>query len=438
MTAGSGGVAGGAEFDAGDGFGYWSYTDPSGCISAGVPTTDARPMPNGMPDMDPIYFGITKLFLGSQNTAGMLDPNAWQTIGFDLDGVCTNSDTCMAEMGNVSCKSATKIIPFDGDDCRDNTFGRFEYDVATIPSVGAVYKLNDDAFNCGLCHGTFNFLIKVSSYNGGAEDDQVRVDTYPSPGLEAPLGQDCTNTELCWLSNMPWTIETDSMPNPAPGPDLPPANLFDDNAFVHDGYLIIHLPPDAKFWFPTGPGASINTFPLVLQSGIVVAAIGQGQDGTWQLTDGTIAGRTKSQDIISGFALVGLCQNTDPSNYSLMTSYVAANLDILADGTTDATMKCDALSVGIGFLAQEATAGKLQDVTPLNPCAAGAAGTAGAAGSAGSGGLSAARAGRSRRPGSSPTQDPAPTSRRRAPRRRAASVHDRTKVDGGARPRGGA
>jgi hypothetical protein len=388
-----------ASSSGGTGLGFWSGPNQDGCLSASYPTSDQRPAPGDTTEIPPIYLAISRLWLGSQNLSGQLDKNAWQDFGFDLDHTCTLSPTCNPDADPVSCQRKISSVPPDGNNCRDNNFGRFEYFVVGVPEIGKKYGLNDDTFNCGLCFGKYNILIRLSGYNGQPNDDQVRVDLYDSPGLEMPLNFACDSTataQLCWLPDSPFLINRASMASPQDGPALSDAVLNDAQAYVRDGYVVVQLPERATLNFP-GKSDGHRTYPLTLTRGLVTAKVNKSADGTWQLSDGVIAGRVKGDDVIQGFRRLGFCES-DPF-YGTMTSYVAANLDIYSDPAASSDVDCDSISMAVAFTAGQATPGKLADVDPLVDCpsdtvggsggAAGAGGEAGAGGDAGAGGLKA-------------------------------------------------
>jgi hypothetical protein len=307
--------------------------------------------------------------IGSLNAAGQLDSNAWQDLGYDLDDTCTGSDTCEGADSPPSCNPTVPQISTDGHYCRDNTFGRLEYVASLIPELTKKYGLSDDAFNCALCVGDYNFVVKISGYNGQPDDDAVRLDLYPSPGLEKILPWDCSKpdwvTHPCFTPDLTWTIQDTSVTAPRGGPDLPDSKLADPNAYVKDGYLVGQLPPDTLFWFP-GYNALVVAFPLKLRSATVSGKLARGPDGVWRITDGMIGGRSSEQDMVHGFRLMGFCES-DP-NYAVMTDFVHKNLDVTGDGTKDPSVTCDAMSVGLAFTAQGATVGKLAHVDPLAEC----------------------------------------------------------------------
>lgn len=359
-----------AGVEAKNGVGWWSGPGADGCFSARFPRPEDRPAPSAAPNIEPVFLALRTMRIGSLDESGTLDPNAWQTIGFDLDGTCTGSDSCPSRgEPTVSCAPGSAQVARDGRLCRDNTFGRLEYTVQLVPEVSKKYGLNDDAFNCALCVGHYNFLIKLSGYNGTVNDDKVRVDLYPSPGLEAPLPWDCADpswkTRPCFTADQPWTIRADSVLGSTEGTAVGPSRIFDDSAYVRDGYLVIRLPEDTLFWFP-GDKAAAVAFPLKLQKGIVTGKVERGPDGVFRLTDGIIAGRARREDMLESFRLIGFCA-TDP-NFPLMQEFLTGNMDLLADGTSDPSRPCDAMSVGLAFTGVQAKPGRLEAVKPLVEC----------------------------------------------------------------------
>ena len=353
------------------GIGWWSENDGRGCFSAGMPRPEDRPKPGSDEDRGPIVLAISSMRLGSLNEQGAVDPNAWQDIGLDLDGVCTASETCTSDDPPPSCKAGASQLPRDGRYCRDNTFGKLEYSAALVPQLAKKYGLSDDAFNCALCVGHYTFLIRITGYNGQPNDDRVRIDLYPSPGLEKPLPWDCSQpswaTQPCFTPDMPWTVQEEVLAEKRGGPDLPDSKIFSADAYVRDGYLVTELPEDTLFWFPGYKGLVV-AYPIRLQKGIVVGKLIEGQDKIWRIEDGIIAGRARQKDVVDGFRLIGFCDTNDKDSYELMTTFVNDNLDVLADGRSDPNVPCDAMSMGVAFVARQARAGRPEAVAPLVEC----------------------------------------------------------------------
>lgn len=353
------------------GVGWWSKNDKRGCFSAGMPRPEDRPTPKGDRDLGPIVVAVASMRLGSVDEQGVVDQNAWQEMGFDIDGVCTASETCPSEDPPPSCKAGASQLPRDGKYCRDNTFGKLEYSAALVPQLSKKYGLSDDAFNCALCVGHYTFLIKVTGYSGEPDDDRVRVDLYPSPGLEKPLPWDCSQpswvNQPCFTPDMPWTVLEDPLVDKRGGPDLPDSKISDDNAYVRDGYVVMQLPQNTLVWFPGYKGLVV-AYPIRVQKGLVVGKLAKGADNVWSISDGVIAGRAKKEDIVGGFRLIGFCETNDKDNYELMNTFINDNLDVLADGRSDPNAPCDAMSIGVLFTARQAKAGKTDTVAPLVEC----------------------------------------------------------------------
>ena len=51
-----------------------------------------------------------------------------------------------------------------------------------------------------------------------------------------------------------------------------------------------------------------------------------------------------------------------------MSTFISDNLDVLVDGRSDPNAPCDSMSIGLGFTARQATAGKTDSVEPLVEC----------------------------------------------------------------------
>jgi hypothetical protein len=359
--------------EAGDGVGWWSGNEDGGCFSAGVPRTEQRPPPSAAAPLPPIYLAIRTMRLGGLDPEGARSENAWKDIGLDLDSTCTLSESCPADPAkpSLSCKPSGASVPIDGNYCRDNTFGRLQVIASKVREFSEEYGLSDDAFNCALCVGAYNFIIKVSNYDGTANDDDIRVDLYPSTGLEPILPWDCRpgsdwRTHPCFTPDRPMGVQDTALTGPITTPgELPDAKLSDPHAYVKNGYFVVALPADIIFWFP-GKRALATAFPLKIKKGIATGRLGRGKDGTWVLEDGVIAGRLPSEDMLQSFRLIGLC-DPDPK-YVTVRDFIQTNLDIRVADPSGPDQPCDAISMGVAFTAGQTTPGKAVHVDELKEC----------------------------------------------------------------------
>ena len=368
--------------DTGVGVGWWSHTDPaSQCYSAGLPGPSDRPANTAPGEIEPLVFAVRAMRLGSRNEKGEVDKDAWKSIGFDLDNTCSTSPTCpAAEQERMSCSSGASVLP-DGRYCRDNMFGQLEYSITQTPDIGGRFRLNDPTFNCSLCQGAYNFLFKFTGYNGQSDDSSIRVDIYPSPGLDVLKPIDCAqyndhegwDTNACWGKYDAWQLQSDYVPAGPTGD----SKLYDPSGYVRSDYFVASLPANTVFWFP-GNRAVATSFPMVLQGGLVTGKFVR-TDDEWRIEDGMIAGRIKVSGAIEGFRLIGMCED-DPL-FQGAALIAQSNADVLSSGAVAPEARCDAISVGIAFTASQATMGSVVEVEPLKGCVRGAdAGTGGQGG----------------------------------------------------------
>jgi hypothetical protein len=383
----------------GSGVGWWSYIKKDGCISAGVPSPDQRPPPSGASEIPPFFLAVKDMALGSLDRNGNPSADAWKELGFDLDGVCTASPTCPESSDPAACSAA--VPSEDGTYCRDNTFGKLESQAIAVDGLGKEFGLSNDGFNCALCRGDYNFLIRVTGWNGQPEDNNVRLDLYPSPGLETQSATwtcDLNANVGAWKSNQCWapgagfTVEEGSFDGAiGPNGELPDAKINDPAAYVREGYLIALLPEDAFFWFP-GQSAAL-AYPLKIQRGVIATRLVDNGDGTYSADDGTIAGRAKKDDLIEAFESLGLCQTTQENLWNLANTSINISRDVLASGTNSPEATCDGLALGIGFTAVSASfSGTTRTAAPLPGCS-GVGGTGGTGGTGGSGGTAGSSGG---------------------------------------------
>jgi cysteine-rich repeat protein len=380
--SGSGGDGGG---DGGDapvscsaGECFWSTDVSDTCRSAGIPTPDLRPAE--APDqenasIDDLYFGWSRLWIGQSRPDGTEDVDAWQSFGFDLDGVCTNSASCPDEEdGQMSCAPAVSQIPFDGELCRDNTFARQQPIVAAVPELGEVFGLSEDAFNCSLWQGAYNQITRLSGYNGRQNDGTVRLDFYTSPGLETLPAWSCPyegyrDDYPLWRPSSPWYVDGDELDGEIDTPGaLPPSTRFVDDAFVRDGYLVAFLPADFDIRF-AGDRAAFPGWNMQLQGAVLTGKLVRAQDGTWRIEDGLVGGRIRKADLLQAFHRIGVCpDNAFAAFYTAIEQYIDENADLLASGESDPEMPCDAHSMGVAFEARPVTPGGTYAINAAVDC----------------------------------------------------------------------
>jgi hypothetical protein len=351
-----------------------------GCESAGMPTHEHRPPSEGVTEksIDPFYFGLTQMRLGFVNDdeGFTKNPDAWKQIGFDVDGVCTSSETCtsVADTSKLisvrSCKKPEGAISqaVDGNQCLDNLVGNLFPVAAATPDLSTAFAFSEGHWNCGIRAGSFNVIGKVSNYNGELYDDQVRLDIYNSVGLDNPLFwcdegdggtlQDNWFNQAPWFgNNLEWQISRRSL-KPLIAEDqhgtlLPDAKAADPAAYVRNGWLIAELPEGAEIWLNGMRSRAIPGIRLIIRRGVLAARLVKQPNETWEVEIGNIAGVIRNEDILAAFRDIGFCENMC-SDYELLSTYLRNFSDTLS-GTNELQpdIDCDAMSVGVEFKATQ-------------------------------------------------------------------------------------
>ena len=398
----SGGMSssGGSPADSGAGGGgpsgptapWWPHKTSKGCDSAGVPTGNDRVKSDPGATVPPIYFAVNRFRLGAvdekpdpknpQLTYLPPNENAWQDIGFDLDGACTNSATCLDPKTDMLIKETvcanSETIPFDGNKCVDNSIGKLFNIAATAPTVGEWFGLTENDWNCEMWRGGFSVIFKVSNYNGQYNDDSVTVDLYTSIGLKVlpqwycrktiddPLATDW-NAHAAWPTKSHWIISQDSISLAADmGTEVPDSKWQDRTAFVRGGWLIVQFPDNTWFWFD-GERTPVPGFREVMHRPIMsVQLVHDPQSDLWRMDNGTIGYVAKPAEMLEGFQQLGFCSNMC-GTFTEVKNYLNTYQDSLSvDNNAPASTPCDALSFGTVFRAAQITA-DATDVQPTQP-----------------------------------------------------------------------
>ena len=343
----------------------WWSTSVDGCESASLPGVNARPNASGV-SLPEIYLGLTSVQL--TDVAGQA---AW---GFDLDGVCTNAPNCKGRRSALPCKSLTTQLPFDGEDCRDNTFARLMSMLRRIPQIADGLGLRDETINCELWRGSYNILLRITDYDGSSDDASVRVDWYTSNGLASEPSWRCPAPDFTakhprWASDASWNVDASQLTAAVMEPSrLPASRISDPDAYVRGGYLVSRFAQAALLRF-AGDAKPLRGFATPVHHGLWVGRLTRAPGAGWTMDDGLIAGRVRSDDLLRSLRQSGVCRSGPAAQFvDGIESYVAENTDLLASGSNAPDQACDAMSFGIAFSAAEVTPGPATQLEPLVEC----------------------------------------------------------------------
>jgi hypothetical protein len=268
------------------------------------------------------------------------DAGSYRVVGFDLDDTCTN------EGQGPSCVEpgwATLVDHTDGVDGIDNAWGEL-----------GPYAVQVDA-------GTPTMLLRVRSYSGQSDDDQVDVALYAGLGV-APRDGDGGSPPL-WDGNDRWNILPEMLALSA-SPSVDQPLYHDDAAYVSGGTLVAHFPK--AVW---SPGEAIAPYELIPANQIVLAGSLTRVGGLWVLRDLVADMRIRINDLLTAVAQFPsdggvVCQDTEA--YQLAEQDFCPFVDI-ASVPGPPSASCDALSSAGLFQAKQALLG---DVLPPSPAPA--------------------------------------------------------------------
>jgi hypothetical protein len=337
-------------------------------IEAAPPTPDpcshATYPPPPVKDDDPT--GVVPplvVAVRDESVSGTIDGGA--PIGFDLDGVCSCfSDTTTAHGAAPSC-----IAPEGGSRGCDGDGGVDRQ----ISALLAAYTVSSNSSNSG---GP-TLLIKVTKYNGRANDSEVFVGFIASPGIFDRKG--CTDGAdggtpyaPTWKGCDRFSLDPSSV---FPGSQEPLGYL---PAYVTDHVLVV--PPSTKpITFIFGSTSLVTSGSvLVLRLTAVDAQLQPIEPppevGQLFRMEGTTAGRVATVDtlraIAKGQALTDggpLCGFPNSYN-SVKHAVICPGADIATTPDNDFKgVGCDALSLAAAFTAEPAQLGQEHKPDP-SPC----------------------------------------------------------------------
>jgi hypothetical protein len=320
------------------------------------------PLPPAIPDDPAGDIGALTVAISAVSIRGALDGGA--ATGYDLDGVCTCfADPHTAHDGGSAC------IPPDGGGggvslCDEDGGDDVQFAKLLAPYPGY--------FTGGGTIGGATLLLRITQYNGRANDASVFVGFIPSAGIyditgcERDAGVDAGSPpyEPSGRACDTWTVDP---ANVLPGTTEPTSFL---PGYVTDHTLV--LPASAK---PVT--LMIGGAPIPVQSTELTARLVPVDDqlvplspepdvGTlFRLENGLLGGRVATGDVLRGFAISQAVTGTGPlcgpdALFPVLKSkFLCPNADVVSDMTLDFTDKiCDAMSVSVSFRAQPGRMGE--------------------------------------------------------------------------------
>jgi hypothetical protein len=270
--------------------------------------------------------------------------------GFNLDKTCT----CLMDASD-SCIRPTGQPPACDDPNGVDNYARRIFETINGFVDGGI--ITEAKLNNAIQTGLSGALIQVSQYNGLADDDQVTVTVYGSVGYaNFPMAPAFDGGDK-------WNVDPASF-----------AHTYETtNAYVANHTLVALLD------FPIIIGSAV-TQPVYIQlhSGIILANLELNDAGTLVQMTGQLGGRWAPKDFLPSLQVVPdplmsgsyLC-GSDPT-YQILKGFICENIDVNEDPASDGTGECNAVSMGLGFVASPAIVGAQTSPPDAGfPCEAG-------------------------------------------------------------------
>ncbi len=309
--------------DAGDASDYGG--DAAAFQDAG---SDAAVDGGPKPSLGGRAFVAHEISLGDVGPDGGADPNAWSTVGANIDGQDTGADS------TSSCTLAAGAptdVQIDGENGIDNSFAKNVLPI--FASMGA--SDFSASLTSSIESGGPTLMIDLQ----GLTDDPAQTGASLDAQLLSVVHD---GARLTWDGTDSWNVYMSSLID---GAISKGARARFSSSSIASGVWSNGIPGDVPLTLAFG-GVSID---------VVVhhATVSFRHDSAHHANGGIVAGVINTSEFLAGlqplFKQIGAC----PYTYALNPQIEAAS-DILDDGTNESGVPCNAISVGIGFTADEA------------------------------------------------------------------------------------
>ncbi len=286
--------------------------------------------------------------------------------GFDLDRSCTcDTRPGAAHDGGPSCAGPAGC---DLDGGVDDNLGYFADTLMSFFDIASIQN--------GLVQaGRATTVLVIKNWNGQPNDPDVTVGVAISAGIHSDAGCPGATYDTLrgtyspgWCGSDPWTVSTLWGSSDGDGGVIPRGI---GPGYVSGGVLVAGI--GGELGVPFG-----DVWGAVLKLGFVVATLGHDANGNVQATNGVLAGRATTHDLLVAFGTVldptggmhgsfrdRLCWNKTQFG-SLRTSLCTQGLDVSVSGADFQGVPCDGISAAAAFTARAAKLDGLHppDVVP--------------------------------------------------------------------------
>jgi hypothetical protein len=287
-----------------------SGANPAESTDAGAPPQSGKT----------VWFAISKFQVGTTNrVTGVVDANAWKDYGYNLDARSTTNE--MSATSVNSCKRApdspTNVLA-DGNEGRDNNFGK--HVVSVLKSLKDNFEQD---INAGVTAGAATLLLKLDNF-GGRDNPSVPGELY----VAAKRGS-------CGEG---WAIDTRSLDGAKTARLKFPSGYIAAGTWVSGtGTFDLPLPWMGHLMQLPIEGATISFRPVSGDSGTIASA----------------ANPDAMIEALSPMLMqFGICPGNTAYDQFVLTVRSTVDLVSGAPNLQDTAVTCNALSLGLGFVAE--------------------------------------------------------------------------------------
>jgi hypothetical protein len=322
----------------------------------------------------PHNLAVRNLYLGDQDTAPAFtkDANAWETFGYNIDGLITtalSTDVCTLDTSD----DATTADQVDGTNGIDNAFGNI-----IINQILASFNLiSSQSVSGDITAGKFTLMFDTVGLDGTA--------TQNASGLTGQLfagstynGTPALNTGgTSFAITDDWPVNGSLLVDPT---DITKGSAVQfSSAYVSGGTWVSGKPVDIALTL-TLSGISLD---LTIRSGVVTMPITVDTAGQYHTTKGIVSGVIETTQFVNAINTLGAKLGYCSIISTILPELKAAQDIIITEGAggtaTVSNVKgtaCNGISIGLAFdgdeIAQPDTIAPATDAgAAVAPCGSG-------------------------------------------------------------------
>jgi hypothetical protein len=277
--------------------------------------------------------------------------------GFNLDRACST------DLASSTCKTNVLEPTFDRHAKDKSVTGLDNASFSLIASIGSLSTLlTAPGINRGIADGKYGAVVRITDWNGQPDDNDVQIEIFPAIGL-LPRA----NADAGFAPSDQWILDTRFQA------DADASKVKTVRAWVTGNQLVGRF---AQIAFPVFIDQDPKPFDIDLTDAILTATL-----TTTSLTNGTVAGRWKTADLLgqmrtifvkdaNGLSNTVLCEPVPAAQllYGSLKKEVCDARDIRGDSNDTADLGCDAVSAAMHIEAYPVTSlGVFDAGAPVSP-----------------------------------------------------------------------